>query len=184
MNDTPNSSGSSSPWVIPSVDEVLANPSGIEDRLHAALTVRALKWLDILDRDEEDPAHTPTGQRVITLDLQVDMFKVISEWLKTSKKTKSTDKDDTNSPGVEAMQAAIVAALKQMGAVDEGARSAPEAQQNEENPALELQRGARPKSGFARRKAARERDEDEELATLLHRARDRSLRQMADADDE
>lgn len=90
-----------------SVEDVLANPTAAEDRLHAALTVRALKWLEIVEKDDQgrDPI---TGKPLVDLDTQVAMFKVISDWLKTSKKTKnsSTDEDST-APGIEQMRTLV-----------------------------------------------------------------------------
>jgi hypothetical protein len=177
-------------WAIPTVDEALANPGELEDRLHAALSVRALKWLEYLEAEEQDPARVANGQRAITLDLQVDMFKVIAEWLKTSKKTKNPDKDIDGTPaGIDAMSQAIERAMMAMGA-----RSAPLESKNDEDDEVEVhQPGIQPvpvatpkkqPSGAQKRRAAREQSEDDELALLLNRARDRALRGEDDGVDE
>lgn len=82
--------------------EIITNPSAAEDALHGALTLRALRWLDILERDERDS----NGKPVFDLELQVSMFRVISEWLKTSKRTKGGDQDDSI-PGIDQMRQII-----------------------------------------------------------------------------
>lgn len=86
------------------LEQVLANPSLAEDRLHGSLMLRALRWLELLERDDNTPPKP--GQRVVGLDTQVDMFKVIAEWLKTSKKTKGLD-DEEGAPGIEQMRELI-----------------------------------------------------------------------------
>lgn len=84
---------------------VLASPTWAEDQLHASLMLRALRWLALLEQDDNSPPQP--GKRVVGLDTQVDMFKVISEWLKTSKKTKGTGEDEKEAPGIEQMREVI-----------------------------------------------------------------------------
>lgn len=89
----------------PTLEEVLADPTKAENTLYAALTVRALKWLEFLEQDES--LNPQPGKRLVTLDTQVSMFKVIAEWLKTSKKTKEAGEDEKGAPGIEQMREII-----------------------------------------------------------------------------
>lgn len=154
---SPATSPTPPPVSDPPRDEawVLSNPAVAEDKLHAALTLRALNWLDILQQDQRDPA----GKPLYDLDLQVQMFKTISEWLKTSKRTKGKSDDDDAVPGIDQMRQII-----------------------SEAPSAKKRRGA-PPGGWHPKIPAAVEDEDSQLAALVERSlHSRELTESFDVD--
>lgn len=164
------------PFDLPSIEDLLADPSEAEDHLHAHLTLRALKWLALLEAEENSPIQP--GQKRVTLETQVDMFKVIAEWLKTSKKTKGTGEDDTV-PGIEQMRAIIAEALATREEPE------PEPEEEEEEPevdpkyaSFEVEGRRAPVGGLPKRKPVarpvtrkRPNADPSQLDILINRAR-------------
>lgn len=72
-----------------------------ETRVHWALMRRALKWLELLD---EEGLDEETGRPKTDLSTQVQMFKVISDWLQVSRKTKPDEGDKMDPKGVEVLR--------------------------------------------------------------------------------
>ena len=154
--------------IVLTEEEVLKDPTLAERQLHAALTVRALKWLAFLKREEDDPHKAQAGRQPVTLDTQVAMFKVLTDWLKVSKKTKDEGGNDTGVVGIDQMRALIREEIGGFGAP-------------EPRPRVVKERGAQPPTPSktpTRREQANA--DDSELGLLLQRARERSYREPAD----
>lgn len=79
-----------------------------ESRLRTGLMQRALRWLEILEKEEgEDYEGKKTD-----LQTQVEMFKVLKDWLIANWRTKGKDgQDDEGVPGVDALMAIINGAI-------------------------------------------------------------------------
>ena len=93
-------------------DRSTTSPLTDEAQLRQGLMKRALKWLSIL---EDKEAHDVDGSvyKVDSLQLQVDMFKVLAEFLVKNKRSKDEDEERAMAqvPGVVAMRQVIDAAL-------------------------------------------------------------------------
>ena len=146
--------------------EILTNPSAAEDAIHGALTLRALRWLDLLEKDERDS----TGKPIYDLELQVSMFRVISDWLKTSKRTKGQD-DDQSIPGIDQMRQIISDELDARKAAEK-AKKASEPDSRQKQKAVYATRKPGPVSAA----------DDSKLDALLERARRVDLEEDDDGD--
>lgn len=166
--------------LILTLEKVISAPSWAEDQLHASLTLRALRWLELLEQDDNTPPQP--GKRVVGLDTQVEMFKVISDWLKTSKKTKSEGTEEGGAPGIEQMREVI---RQEMAKLPE--KPPPEVEDDEDEDDDEVDviaekragrtatrraRGKPGKPALAQRKA-----DSEELDIIIARAREASYRE-------
>jgi hypothetical protein len=166
------------------LERVLAAPTWAEDQLHGSLTLRALRWLALLEMDEGTPPQP--GKRVVSLETQVDMFKVISDWLKTSKKTKSGGENEEEAPGIEQMREVIRQELEKL---EKDAPPPVEDEEDEEEEdelgdedtftsAIEAGKERRTALGYSRGKKspktlvlARQKQDSGELDIMLNRAR-------------
>lgn len=192
LSSTPSSTPPATPAQIPFVnpplpsgpeeppfpvteEKVLEDPTWAENQLHAGLTVRAMKWLEFLKADET--LNPQPGQRLVTLDTQVQMFKVISEWLKTSKRTKEAGALEEGAPGIEMMRQAIREEMAVLSEPKPKAAPKKPPPSNDENwaasepPATPFER--RKKSGTSPYAGA----DDSQLAKALSRAREAALRE-------
>ena len=149
-------------------ERVLADPTWAENQLHAALTVRAIKWLEFLKQDENQ--NPQPGQRLVTLDTQVQMFKVVSDWLKTSKKTKESGAEEDKVPGIELMRQAIREEMALVAAKPLAKKPLP-AELDESEEAKPPARSKRPGFQPGNNNAAKKEADDRQLHILLARAR-------------
>lgn len=150
-------------------ERVLADPTWAENLLHASLTVRSIKWLELLKQDET--LNPQPGQRLVTLDTQVQMFKVISDWLKTSKKTKEAG-DDESVPGIELMRQVI---REEMALVKPTPKPKPPSDDEDDGDPPRRKVGGFAKGNKAA--GAKPPEDDRQLSAMVNRAREAAYKE-------